>query len=330
MLKLATVSVLLLAFVAANGLAQLQNTTRTLVVVFGMHRGGPPAWNSFLRHLIRPLAADLALLVPNQFKSAELVKQAQYVWSFDEPSSWKKVLQSIADNCPSSECKLWATELCQEGHMPSVAMKGIDDCGEKRGSDGIALAMRWMVQQKIASLGLVERYDWFVITRSDLLYLCDHPRISEDFDPNYLWIPEIMSFEDGVSKFSDKHLCVASKNVLAALNTTVIMLCDTKNFKNPPGRPVVQRGIDVDAALALSWHMQGLGSKIFRRVMLTVMRDSDKSRWLGTDPGFIDTVYGIHLKAPYRDELFQSQQNCGISVNEYLAGAVKLNEETKI
>jgi hypothetical protein len=327
--KLATVSVLLLAFVAANGLAQFQDTKRTLVVVFGMHRGGPHAWNSFFRHLIRPLAADLALLVPNHFKSAELVEQAQYVWSFDEPSSWKKVLQSIADTCPSSECKLWETELCQEGNMPSIAMKGIDDCGEKRGSDGIVLAMRWMIQQKIASLNLVDKYDWFVITRCDALYLCDHPKISEEFDPNYLWIPEIMSFDDGYSKFGDRHQVISSKSVLTALNTTLVMLCDTKNFKNPPGRPVAQRGIDAEAALAISWHLQGIIPKIFRRVMLTVMRDSDRSRWLGPDPGFIDAAYGIHLKAPYRDELFQSQRNCGISVNEYLAGAVKLSKETK-
>jgi hypothetical protein len=205
----------------------------------------------------------------------------------------------------------WETVLCGKYRASSFAMKGIDDCGEAAGSDGIVLGMRWMAQQKIADLGLTSMYDWFIITRSDFLYLCDHPCVPAV--PG-LWMPQYVSYEDGVSKFSEKHLMVSADLVLPALNTTAYMLHHPTEFASA-GFP----GMDVDGAIAVSWRRDGLVPHFFPRVMFTVTRDTDRSRWMSADKGWIDPSYGIHLKAPYRDELTQAQHTCGVSVNHYLA-----------
>ena len=41
---------------------EIQNNTKTLVVLLGSARGGEETWNSMYNYLLNPLSADLALL----------------------------------------------------------------------------------------------------------------------------------------------------------------------------------------------------------------------------------------------------------------------------
>lgn len=294
-----------------------------LVVVMGLSRGGPLAYQSLLTHLVAPLQADLALLIPHHSRDSYLRRHAKYIWSFTEPESWMEVLESAAENCvnPSDE---WVSKLCKNATRQSFAMKGVVGCGEDFGANGIVLGMQWMLQRKLFKSKVYLKYDWFIITRSDLLYLCDHPQIIT-LNEDVISIPEPMPFEDLFSKYSDKHLVVSRRHVLAALNTTSQMLCDVDGFlagypshRGVNAPPTPEAGCDTETAMAVAWHASGLRVEVFKRVMLTVMRDNDHSRWMGPVKGVIDDKYGIALKHPYEEEMVQAQRNCKVSVNEYL------------
>jgi hypothetical protein len=63
----------------------------------------------------------------------------------------------------------WRT-LCE---VKEQWLGGVQNC-DHPASSGILLAFRWLVAQKMLSLNLAHQYDYFVMTRADHLYLCDH------------------------------------------------------------------------------------------------------------------------------------------------------------
>lgn len=295
-----------------------------LVIIMGLHRGGPIAWTSIFKHLIGPLNADLAVFTPVQYFNSFLTSKAQYVWTFDEPKSWRQALRVAAQNCTD-----WETYLCDKTQR--LCMASVQDCWDgSRGSDGVQLAMRWMLSQKLIETQVHTKYEWFIITRSDLLFLCDHRPIHE-FDPIYLWIPQA-SFEqiDGEDvKFSDKHLVVSRENLQAALNTTTQILCEPQQYRKQWTSPPYTQA-DIEVALFTTWRDQGLEVRRFPRHMFTVMQSHDQSRfgWLGI--GHIHPQYNVHLKAPYYEEMIQAQANCHVLVNSYLDSVAFQNLESEL
>jgi hypothetical protein len=61
--------------------------------------------------------------------------------------------------------------------------------------------------------GILDRYERFVITRSDFVWLCPHPPLSV-LDRGSLWIPD----GENYGGFTDRHLVVSREDAAAALS----------------------------------------------------------------------------------------------------------------
>jgi len=72
---------------------------------------------------------------------------------------------------------------------------------------------RWVLLQNIRSQGLLNHYDRFVVTRSDFVYTCPHPRLKL-LDPDYIWIPE----GEDYGGFCDRHIVLSGSDIENGLN----------------------------------------------------------------------------------------------------------------
>ena len=76
------------------------------------------------------------------------------------------------------------------------------------GSAGILIFFRWFLWKNMRDHGLLNKYDRFVITRSDFIYQLPHPRL-ELLDDSFIWVPD----GEHYGGLTDRHV-VLSKNTL--------------------------------------------------------------------------------------------------------------------
>jgi hypothetical protein len=140
---------------------------------------------------------------------------------------------------------------------------------------------------------ILEQYDRFVLTRSDHFYLCPSDFQHLDLD-NFLWLPS--------EEFTDRHLVVGKRHILAALNVLPPLLqlnqSDAANtfgtFYNP------------ESVISLRWDQEGLKVKYFPRVMFTSAVAGDQTRWQPMTYALYPE--GVYLK--YIQEYFMAKDNC--------------------
>tara|TARA_Y100000591_G_scaffold332079_1_gene368101 strand:- start:3790 stop:4938 length:1149 start_codon:yes stop_codon:yes gene_type:complete len=84
---------------------------------------------------------------------------------------------------------------------------------EHPGSAGILIFFRWFLLKNLFSSGIVNKYDRFVITRSDFIYQLPHPKV-ELMNQNYIWIPD----SEGYGGYTDRHVILSKNNIESYLN----------------------------------------------------------------------------------------------------------------
>lgn len=183
----------------------------TLVIVMGSLRGGEYAWHSMYQNLLDLNQADLALAVGyNPEKNSSLYSRAKYVWEFEEYDDWADALDLIASEYnPDYEKESnnsWRNVLVKE--MP-YTLGGACGIG---GSGGIIFWIRWFISHKIAELKLLNKYDRFVVTRSDHYYLCEHNLTA--LDPTEVWVPEGEEY----GGITDRHVVAPAEKILQVLD----------------------------------------------------------------------------------------------------------------
>ncbi|CAF3349120.1 unnamed protein product [Rotaria sp. Silwood1] len=161
-----------------------QEKTRVLVIIIGQARGGDLSWKSLHKFLLRPLQAHLALYLANAEKRTLLHDLAQYIWTIPSYPYWDGIFEKAAETCNTDEVKDKWRNYCQ---IPGIFMGGISNCSHPA-SSGMLLALRWLVQQKIYEFDLLKIYDWFILTRADELYLCNHHNFL-NMNKNHLLLP---------------------------------------------------------------------------------------------------------------------------------------------
>ncbi|WP_146610973.1 hypothetical protein [Polynucleobacter paneuropaeus] len=90
---------------------------------------------------------------------------------------------------------------------------GIKGIGQHPGSAAILIYFRWRLMNYIKAEGLLEKYDTFIVTRSDFVWETFHPPI-EYLNPENIWVP------DGESHggLTDRHAVVSNKNLFCYLD----------------------------------------------------------------------------------------------------------------
>jgi hypothetical protein len=81
------------------------------------------------------------------------------------------------------------------------------------GNASILFFLRWLLLHGLQQDNVLNRYDRFVITRSDFVWLCPHPPLSV-LDKDAIWFPD----GENWGGLTDRHLVVSRADVVNCLN----------------------------------------------------------------------------------------------------------------
>ena len=175
--------------------------------------------------------------------------------------------------------------------------------GDMNSSSLLAVMMRYFASQKIQELGLLERYQWFIVTRTDQYYMCSHSiapykkrsRTAKD----HVWIP----MGEDYKGITDRHMVVHRQHVLQALNILPPLLQNPQQYRAFfQGR----RHKNSEMFMKLRFDEEGLSVKRFDRSMFVAGAPGDSFSRKRAKTPFRDL--GINVK--YRHELFGSKMTC--------------------
>jgi hypothetical protein len=88
-----------------------------------------------------------------------------------------------------------------------------DNLNQHPGSAGILIFFRWFLLKNLIDNDLINKYDRFVITRSDFIYQLPHPKI-EIMNENCIWIPDCENY----GGYTDRHVVLSKNNIEPYLN----------------------------------------------------------------------------------------------------------------
>lgn len=293
--------------VAENGVIvpekNVQNqSNQTLVIVMGNLRGGELAWESMYKNLLDVNSADLALVIGSVVANdngtntnnnqASLYKRAKYLYEFPEYDDWADAVDLIDGSTGWRETLLKYTN---PNHGLLGGVKG------HKGSGAIIFMSRWFVKKAYEENNWGDKYDRFVLTRSDHFYECQHDL--SILDQTNLWIP---TGED-YGGITDRHLVVSQELFLQAIDIIFTPVRHPTKYVDlewddfNPERLIKQR-----------WVEENLWDSVrrFHRVMFTCAVPGDPTRWMKMSANV--TNQGVHLKYP--DEYTQARKYCEGSI----------------
>ncbi|CAF4153388.1 unnamed protein product [Adineta steineri] len=296
-------------------IADNERKQRVLVITIGQIRGGEIAWKSLQKFLLQPFNAHLAIYVSNWQTRTLLHDMAQYIWIVPEYTDWGAVFEMIAKTCHvNSNIGKWR-KYCK---IPGQFMGGVANCSHS-GSAGILLAFRWLVQQKLLEFNLLDKYDWFILTRADELYLCNHHDFLE-MNKNHALLPT----GENYGGWSDRHIIGKSSNFLKMMNITTDLICKPdfwlKTLKRLRGE------VNLESIQKIIWSHMKLEVSEFPRSMFTVKREQDATRWSNGISHPDVEIFGLKIKYP--DEFTAAVKHCKITnVTNALKEAQQYNWE---
>ena len=121
---------------------------------------------------------------------------------------------------------------------------------------------RWLLLRGLQRDGVLDRYDRFVISRSDFVWLCPHPPLSI-LDRDALWVPNGQHW----SGLNDRHLVVSRADVMNCLNVIEDILLKPDELYEE----MIKRRTDWNNERFLAHHLRRKGllnkTKLFPYVM---------------------------------------------------------------
>ena len=218
---------------------------RTLVVVLGSLRGSDEIYRSILKHLVRPLGAELAVLAAiggggvssDGWKDCLLIRHAKHLWWAEEHDDWGPPISRLVGNGWERNVtllhNLWGgvytrnLTLLQATRDPvtwkrlrptwnsSILRRKTRRKTRLSGSGAILLYLRMLVLRHLD--GLPEgTYTHVVLTRSDLYHICDHQPVGHTTQDE-VYVPDGMIGGATGEHMSDRHHVFAFESRRRAL-----------------------------------------------------------------------------------------------------------------
>jgi len=171
-------------------------------------------------------------------------------------------------------------------------MGGVKDPQHQQpGSAGILLFYRWLLHKNLIEHDLVDKYDRFIITRSDYMYLSPHPKM-EILDPDNIWIP----FGEGYGGYTDRHTVLTKDTVLEYLD---IFNCFVLRSNEYYLKLLSLRDYWYNLEKLIKFHLElkGLTNRVkyFPYIMYSVRNINGSTRW---EQGKYSDELGYFIKYP--------------------------------
>jgi hypothetical protein len=191
---------------------------KTLVIIYNQTRAHELTFNNFKKNVIDELNADLCVCIgvsPHYNYDNPFYQLAKYRFCFNEPTGDFGELFDIAYNEIISELEL------NENHkhwreflkIPFFGW-GIEGTTIKEPrSSSIQIYIRWFLLKNLINNGLLNKYDRFIVTRSDYMHRLPHPKM-ELMDSENIWIPDCEHY----GGYTDRHAILSNLNISSYLN----------------------------------------------------------------------------------------------------------------
>lgn len=187
-----------------------------------------------------------------------------------------------------------------------------DSYNEQPGSAGILIFFRWFLLKNLIDNDLINKYDRFIITRSDFIYQLPHPKI-DLMNDNCIWIPDC-EYYDG---YTDRHVVLSKTNIVSYLNILNNFILKSNNYfikmKNKNNwnlEQVIKFHLEQNNMLHLV--------KEFPYIMYSVRNNNGSTRW---SQGNYSNELGYYIK--YQSEYDKSSyyknefEKSGLTIDEF-------------
>ncbi|MCS5697554.1 hypothetical protein NZK32_00635 [Cyanobium sp. FGCU-52] len=263
---------------------------RTLVVILAETRAYEFSFASFKSNLLDSLGADLALCIANnewEHQGNPYYQAAKYIWTYEEPRDWGTAFDL------AQKVEGWHGDWRCLLQLNGILMGGVHDhsgCRTK-GSGSILLFFRWLLKQKLIETGVYKQYDRFVITRSDYIHTVHHFPLRL-MNCDHIWIPD----GEDYGGYTDRHIVVSQKDVLAVLSVTDPILRDPEGLYH---RLCSRREWNLERYLKYAFCELGIDACVRRYpfTMYAVRSADGRTSW---STGTFSMRHGYCIK--YRDE----------------------------
>jgi hypothetical protein len=244
---------------------------KVLVCVLAKTRAHQLTFSSFKRQVLDELNGDLALALTideNYDYANPFWQHSKYRWTapdfsdygeaFDLAQRWMCQLNNVSASDWRSMLRIkgiWQGRIRSPDPQPSAS--------------SILTFCRWLLLQGLQRDDVLDRYDRFVITRSDFVWLCPHPPLSV-LDPGAIWVPN-GEFYGGLP---DRHLVASRADVVNCLNVIEdILLLPNELYEDMKHQPSWNN----EQFLARQLDRKGLRVKLFPYVMYLARQVRDDS-----------------------------------------------------
>ena len=263
---------------------------KVLVCLLAKTRAHQLTFPSFKRQVLDELNGDLALALTIDEKydySNPFWQHAKYRWTGPDFNDYGEAFDLA---------QRW---LCQQHNVPApdwrsmLRIKGIWQGGIRSpdpqpSKSSILPFCRWLLLHGLQQDDVLDRYDRFVITRSDFVWLCPHPPLSV-LNRGAIWFPNGQHW----GGLPDRHLVVSRADVVNCLNVIEdVLLHPIQLYEEMKHQPTWNN----EQFLAHHLGRKGLLHKVklFPYVMYLArqVRD-DTPTW---SPGYYEPTVGHYIK----------------------------------
>jgi len=250
--------VLYLCLLGGGSLVSSNNSQpRFLVVLIGSIQGGEKAWDSLYRNVLKYNDADLGLLVEkSQDRSSSLFSIAKYEWFCNEFDNWSEALDSIGGDGSWREIAMRNSKET-DGHVLGGTRE------DPHGNKAVLAYQKWALIQHLTEERLLEKYDYFVVSQTNLYYGCPLDLSALVPRGDYVWIP------DGHDQrgLNDHFIMCSRAHITDCLDTIEPLITNTWRYHDFVG--------NAEMLLKLRLQETGLLSMVqrFERNMFTVYDD---------------------------------------------------------
>jgi hypothetical protein len=196
----------------------MSSRPRTLVCIIGQTRAHELTWENFKSNVLDELGADLALCIgfdANYDTNNPFWQNAKYGWLVLECPDFTAEVDRISLSL--GIVPRWG-QLCAVPTHDGF----FGGAGGLPGAGALNMIFRWHLREGICREHLLDKYDQFIITRSDFIYTVPHPKL----EVGGLWVPD----GEDYAGITDRHLVVDAANLVPSLSMIEDLLCNPEEW----------------------------------------------------------------------------------------------------
>lgn len=269
---------------------QESSNEKTLVIILSETRASEFTYTNIEENVLNPLNADLCICIgvrSNYDYSNPFFQKAIYRFLYDEPENYADAFDHVSRTIQEENPAImdWREYL----KIPDQFMGGIKGPNQHPGSAGILLFYRWFLLRELVKNGLLDKYDRFVITRSDFIYTMPHPTMDLLSD-TVVWIP----FGEHYGGYTDRHVILSKWNIQSYLNILPEMILNHRHYYEKM-RANIGMGWNLERLIAFHLQEQCTIVKQIPYIMYSVRGTNGTTTW---STGEYSEEHGYYIKYP--------------------------------